>query len=84
MIIFFIKKVIITWPRYTLKKIVSAIALIDISTGEFLTAQGNSDYIDKLLQSFTPSEIIYPKSRQADFKEHYGDRFSPTPLRMAL
>src|SRR6188768_2018270 len=51
------------------------IALIDISTGEFLTAQGNSDYIDKLLQSFSPSEIIYPKSRQGDFKELYGDRF---------
>ena len=51
------------------------IALIDISTGEFLTAQGNSDYIDKLLQSFGPSEVIYPKSRQADFKDTYGDRF---------
>jgi DNA mismatch repair protein MutS len=51
------------------------IALIDISTGEFHTAQGNSDYIDKLLQSFSPSEVIYPKSRTRDFKESYGDRF---------
>src|SRR6195952_4538250 len=51
------------------------IALIDISTGEFLTAQGNNDYIDKLLQSFSPSEVIYPKSRQGEFKELYGDRF---------
>ncbi len=51
------------------------IALIDISTGEFLTTQGNSDYIDKLLQGFNPSEIIYPKSRQKDFKEHFGDNF---------
>src|SRR5476651_575197 len=51
------------------------IALIDISTGEFLTAQGNSDYIDKLLQGFSPSEIIYPKSRNKDFKDLYGDRF---------
>jgi DNA mismatch repair protein MutS len=51
------------------------IALIDISTGEFITAQGNSDYIDKLLQSFAPSEVIYPKSRHADFKDNYGDRF---------
>ncbi|MBW4889795.1 DNA mismatch repair protein MutS [Mucilaginibacter sp. HMF5004] len=51
------------------------IALLDISTGEFLTAQGNSDYIDKLLQSFNPSEVIYPKSRNADFKETFGDRF---------
>ncbi|MEO6850139.1 MAG: DNA mismatch repair protein MutS, partial [Mucilaginibacter sp.] len=51
------------------------IALIDISTGEFHTAQGNSAYIDKLLQSFTPSEVIYPKSRQHEFKDSYGDRF---------
>ncbi|WP_214653034.1 DNA mismatch repair protein MutS [Mucilaginibacter segetis] len=51
------------------------IALIDISTGEFITAQGNSGYIDKLLQSYGPSEVIFPKSRQHDFKEAYGDRF---------
>jgi len=51
------------------------IALLDISTGEFLTAQGNSDYIDKLLQSFSPSEVIFPKSRHAVFKETFGDRF---------
>jgi len=51
------------------------IALIDISTGEFMTAQGNSDYIDKLLQSFSPSEVIYPKSRLREFKDTYGDRF---------
>ena len=40
------------------------IAFIDISTGEFLVAQGNADYIDKLLQSFKPSEVIFQKSRQ--------------------
>jgi DNA mismatch repair protein MutS len=51
------------------------IALLDISTGEFLTAQGNVGYIDKLLQSFAPSEVIYPKSRNPDFKESFGDRF---------
>jgi DNA mismatch repair protein MutS len=51
------------------------IALIDISTGEFLTAQGNADYIDKLLQGFNPSEVIYPKSRSKEFKDRYGDRF---------
>jgi DNA mismatch repair protein MutS len=51
------------------------IALLDISTGEFLTAQGNSDYIDKLLQSFSPSEVIFPKSRHSEFKETFGDRF---------
>ena len=51
------------------------IAFVDISTGEFLTAQGNSDYIDKLLQSYSPSEVILPKSRLTDFKEAFGDRF---------
>ncbi|HEK21274.1 MAG TPA: DNA mismatch repair protein MutS, partial [Bacteroidetes bacterium] len=51
------------------------IALIDISTGEFLTAQGNSNYIDKLLQSYSPSEVIFPKSRKGDFSDHFGDRF---------
>src|ERR1700761_1585269 len=51
------------------------IALIDISTGEFHTAQGSGAYIDKLLQSFSPSEVIFPKSRYHEFKELYGDRF---------
>lgn len=51
------------------------IAFVDISTGEFLAAQGASDYIDKLLQSFKPSEVIFPKSRHRDFTESYGDRF---------
>lgn len=51
------------------------IAFIDISTGEFLVAQGNAEYIDKLLQSFKPSEIIFQKSRQRDFTETFGDRF---------
>ncbi|WP_342645224.1 DNA mismatch repair protein MutS [Mucilaginibacter sp. CSA2-8R] len=51
------------------------IAFIDISTGEFLTAQGNADYIDKLLQSFSPSEIIFPKSCKRDFAEKFGDGY---------
>jgi DNA mismatch repair protein MutS len=51
------------------------IALLDISTGEFLVAQGNSDYIDKLLQSFKPSEVIFQKSRNREFVEIFGDRF---------
>jgi DNA mismatch repair protein MutS len=51
------------------------IAFIDISTGEFLTAQGNADYMDKLLQTFSPSEVIYPKSHKRDFTERFGDRY---------
>lgn len=51
------------------------VAFLDISTGEFLVAQGNADYIDKLLQSFKPSEVILQKSRKRDFIEIFGDRF---------
>ncbi len=51
------------------------IAFIDISTGEFLTAQGNADYIDKLLQSFSPSEIIFPKSCKRDFTDKFGEGY---------
>ncbi len=51
------------------------IAFIDISTGEFLVAQGNESYIEKLLQNFNPNEIIYSKSFKKDFNEKYGTRF---------
>lgn len=51
------------------------IALIDISTGEFLVAQGNKEYIDKLLQGFKPSEVIFQKSKRREFIEEFGDRF---------
>jgi len=40
-----------------------------LSPGEFLIAEGNNDYIDKLLQSFRPSEIIYQRNKQKLFKE---------------
>jgi DNA mismatch repair protein MutS len=51
------------------------IALLDISTGEFLVTQGNPDYIDKLLQGFRPSEVIFSKQKQKEFSQHFGDRF---------
>jgi DNA mismatch repair protein MutS len=53
----------------------AGIAFIDISTGEFLVAQGSLEYIDKLLQSFRPTEVIFQKNKQKDFKEQYGDKF---------
>jgi DNA mismatch repair protein MutS len=43
------------------------IAFLDISTGEFLVAQGNAGYIDKLLQSFKPSEVIFPRTKNKEF-----------------
>lgn len=51
------------------------VAFIDISTGEFQAAQGSAEYIDKLLQGFNPSEVIYPKSRHHDYIEAFGDRY---------
>jgi DNA mismatch repair protein MutS len=56
------------------------VAFLDISTGEFLAAQGELNYIDKLLQSFTPSEIIFNKKFKADFEEKFADRFNTYTL----
>jgi DNA mismatch repair protein MutS len=51
------------------------IAFLDITTGEFLIAEGNVEYLDKLLQSLQPAEILYPKNYQAAFKDHFGAGF---------
>jgi len=51
------------------------ISFLDVSTGEFLTAQGNEEYIDKLLQNFNPSEVLIPKHNKGDFKEIFGEDF---------
>ncbi len=51
------------------------LALLDISTGEFMAAQGNSGYIDKLLQGFKPSEIILAKTKVREFTEAFGEHF---------
>ena len=51
------------------------ISFLDVSTGEFLTAQGSEDYIDKLLQNFNPSEILIPKNNKTDFKEIFGEEY---------
>lgn len=53
------------------------IALCDVTTGEFLTAQGGSDYIQKLIQSFQPSEILYPKTNKSEYLDLLsGKQFS--------
>ena len=51
------------------------ISFLDVSTGEFLTAQGNAEYIDKLLQNFSPSEVLVPKNNKNDFRETFGDDY---------
>ncbi len=52
-----------------------AVAFLDISTGEFVIAEGAKDYIDNLLQSFHPSEILFAKNHQKDFKREFGEQF---------
>ena len=54
---------------------ISGIAFLDISTGEFLVAEGNLVHLDKLIQSFRPSEIIFQKNKQKTFIENFGDKF---------
>jgi len=51
------------------------VAFLDISTGEFFVAEGNADYIDKLLQSLKPAEVIFQRSNQKYFKETFGNKF---------
>ncbi len=56
------------------------ISFLDISTGEFITSQGDREYIDKLLQNFGPSEVLIQKNLKNTFPEHFGTRFYTFPL----
>lgn len=53
----------------------AGIAFLDISTGEFFVAEGNTEYIDKLLQTLKPAEVIFQRSYQKYFKETFGVKF---------
>ncbi|MVT10196.1 DNA mismatch repair protein MutS [Chitinophaga tropicalis] len=53
----------------------TGIAFLDISTGEFFVAEGTLEYVDKLLQSFKPAEVLYARPQQKHFKECFGTRF---------
>src|SRR5690606_5001618 len=52
----------------------SGVAFLDISTGEFYAAQGNLEYMDKLIQSFQPSEIILSKAQIRRFREFFDSK----------
>ncbi len=62
------------------QKDVLGISFLDVSTGEFLTAQGDKNYIDKLLQSFSPSEVLFCKNKKEVFNEYFGDRYNTYAL----
>ncbi|MFC2150999.1 DNA mismatch repair protein MutS [Bacteroidota bacterium] len=58
-----------------LEKTFAGVAFLDISTGEFLTAEGSFEYVDKLLNSFQPKEVLFERSKQQQFKELFGEKF---------
>ena len=58
----------------------AGLALLDLSTGEFLTTEGTTATIDKLLNSFQPKEVIYPKGQEARFHELFGNKFYIYPV----
>ena len=51
------------------------VAFLDISTGEFLTAEGPFDYIDKLLNNFAPKEILFERGKRGMFEGNFGSKF---------
>ena len=53
----------------------AGIAFLDISTGEFLTAEGSFEYVDKLLSSFQPKEVLYQRGRGNEFSEIFGNKY---------
>jgi len=50
-------------------------AFLDLSTGEFFVTEGPADYVDQLLQTLNPAEVIFQRAHQKNFKSVYGDRF---------
>ncbi len=54
---------------------VAGVAFLDISTGEFLAAEGSIDYIDKLLNSFAPKEVLFERGKENLFLESFGHKY---------
>jgi len=51
------------------------VSFLDISTGEFLVAEGTAEYVDKLLNSFGPKEVLFDRSKRKDFEQNFGTKF---------
>ncbi|MFN6946424.1 MAG: DNA mismatch repair protein MutS [Cytophagaceae bacterium] len=56
------------------------VAFLDISTGEFLLSQGDAVYIEKLIQSFNPAEILYCKNKKSDYQQLFSDKYNTYAL----
>jgi len=61
-------------------KNLTGVSFLDISTGEFLTAEGNNEYIDKLISSFQPKEILIEKKKSEEFRAVFGSTYYTYPL----
>ncbi len=61
-------------------KTIAGVSFLDVSTGEFLVAQGNYEYVDKLLSGFEPKEVLVEKKKFGEFKEIFGSRYYTYPL----
>jgi len=61
-------------------KSIAGITFLDISTGEFYTAEGNFNYVDKLINNFSPKEILVERSKISFFHETFGKKFYTYPL----
>ncbi len=53
----------------------AGVAFLDISTGEFLTAEGSFDYVDKLLSSMSPKEVLFERSKRKEFEAHFNSKY---------
>ena len=63
-----------------LNKNQAGVAFLDVSTGEFLLAEGTNEYVDKLLNSFSPKEIIFDRTKKKEFENLFGTKFYSYPL----
>ena len=60
----------VQWGKQTV-----GVAFLDISTGEYLVAEGTQDYVDKLLVNFAPKEVLYLRGRKRNFEEAFGNKY---------
>lgn len=60
----------VQWGKQTV-----GVAFLDISTGEYLVAEGVQDYVDKLLMNFAPKEVLYVRGKKKDFEEAFGNKY---------
>ena len=56
-------------------KVQCGVAFLDISTGEFLTGEGTFDYVEKLLASFQPKEVLHDRQMKQEFEQHFGNKW---------